>query len=91
MEVKVIENKKNRLIFELKGADHTLCNILKTEMWNDEHVKTSTYSIKHPQISSPEFIVETDTSVTPKSALTGAVNRLKKASDKFRKEIANEL
>lgn len=91
MEVKVIENKKNRLLFELKGADHTLCNILKTEMWNDEHVKVATYSVKHPQISSPEFIVETDTSVTPKSALTSAVNRLKKASDKFRKEIANEL
>ncbi|MBI2108498.1 DNA-directed RNA polymerase subunit L [Candidatus Woesearchaeota archaeon] len=91
MEAKVTENKKNKLIFELKGADHTVCNILKTELWNDDHVKTATYSIKHPQISSPEFIIETDGSATPKSALTSAVNRLKKVSDKFRKEITSEL
>lgn len=91
MEIKVIESKKNKLIFELKGADHTVCNILKTELWNDEHIKVSTYSIKHPLISSPQFIVETDGDVTPKAAINSAVNRLKKTSEKFRKLVSEEL
>jgi len=87
MELNVMESKKNKLIFELKGADHTICNIL----WNDEHIKVSTYSIKHPLISSPQFIVETDGDITPKVAINSAINRLKKTSEKFRKIVSEEM
>ena len=91
MELNVIENKKNRLVFVLKGTDHSICNILKAELWNDEHIKVATYSIKHPLIGSPEFIVETDGEVTPKAAINGAINRLKKTSERFRKIVSEEL
>ena len=91
MELVIVEDKKNKLIFELKGADHTICNVLKNELWNDSHVKVATYSIKHPLISSPRLIVETDGSISPSSAIKGAVNRLKKISDKFRKAVIKEL
>ena len=91
MELVIVEDKKNKLIFELKGADHTICNVLKTELWNDSHIKTATYSVKHPLISSPRLIVETDGSVSPRSAVTDAVSRLRKTSDKFRKGVIKEL
>ena len=91
MEIKILDDKKNKLIIEVKGADHTLCNSLKTELWNDKHVKIATYSIRHPQISMPQFIVETDGEESPKNALMNAVERLHKINAKFKKEFAKEI
>ena len=91
MEIKILDDKKNKLMFEVKGADHTLCNALKTELWNDKHVKIATYSIRHPQISVPQMIVETDGEVSPKNALINAVQRLHKTNEKFRKDFAASI
>ena len=42
MEMKVIEEKKGKLVFELSGASHTICNILKKELWKEwlNHVRS---------------------------------------------------
>ena len=91
MEVKILDDKKNKLIVELKGAGHTLCNALKSELLNDKHVKIATYSIRHPQISLPHMIIETDGEVSPKNAVINAVQRLHKINEKFKKEFASAI
>ena len=91
MEIKVLEDKKNKLVFEVEGMGHTFINLLKTELWNDSHVKTATYNIRHPIVSKPKIILETDGNESPKSALTSAVTRLKKQSDKFRNDVKKEV
>ena len=88
MEIKILDDKKNKLIIEVKGANHTLCNALKSELWNDKHVKIATYSIRHPQISMPQIIVETDGEVSPKNALINATQRIHKVNEKFKKEFS---
>ena len=90
MEIKILEDKKNKLIFET-DLSHTFCNVLKKELWNDSHVKVATYSIRHPLISKPRMIIETDGSETAKNTLLAAVQRLKKASEKFKKEFSKEV
>ena len=32
MEIKILDDKKNKLMIEVKGTDHTLCNAIKTEL-----------------------------------------------------------
>ena len=88
MEINVLEDKKNRMVFEIEGMGHTYLNILKNELWNDNHIKVATYAIKHPEISKPKFILETEGDRSPKVALSGAIGRLKKLSDKFKKELS---
>ena len=88
MELNVLEDKKGRLVFEIEGTGHTFLNMLKNELWNDSHVKVATYSIKHPQTSKPKFILETDGDESSKTALSSAIGRLKKLSDKFKKELS---
>jgi len=88
MELNVLEDKKGRLVFEIDGMGHTFINLLKTELWNDSHVKAAAYNIKHSQISKPKFILETDGDESPKSALSSAVSRLEKQSEHFKKELA---
>ena len=91
MEIKILDDKKNKIILEVKGADHTLCNALKSELWNDKHVKIATYSIRHPQISVPQVIVETDGEESPRNALINAVQKLHKTNEKFKKEFLKEI
>lgn len=91
MEIKVLEESKNKLIIELEGEDHTLANLLKKELWNDEHVKTSGYSVEHPLIGRPKIVVETDGKESPRDALKAASERLSKENDKFKKAVAKEL
>jgi DNA-directed RNA polymerase subunit L len=91
MEITILEDKKNRLLFELKGKSHGFCNTLKNELWNDKHVKAAAYRIEHPSIGVPEIIVETDGKITAQEALFNAVKRLKTDTEKLRKELKAQL
>ena len=91
MEIKILEEKKNKLVFEGEELGHTLCNVLKKELWNDNHVKVATYSIKHPLVGKPKMIIETDSGKNPREALSAAVQRLKKLNEKFKKEFSKEV
>ena len=91
MELNVIEEKKNRMSFELKGQSNTFCNMLKDELWNDKHVTVATYTIKHPLIGIPFMIVETDGNKTPRQALASAAERIVNNTDKLKKQFKKEI
>ncbi len=80
MNINVIEERKNKIIFEI-DASHTFCNALKTELVNDSHVKNVGYNIKHPLVGKPSFVVETDGADLRKT-LAAAAQRLKKLGEK---------
>ncbi|MBD3163954.1 DNA-directed RNA polymerase subunit L [Candidatus Woesearchaeota archaeon] len=82
MEMKVLEEKKGKLVFELDGVSHTVCNVLKKELWNDKHIKNVGYAIRHPLIGKPEFVVETD-GADARKIVGSACQKLKKEFEKF--------
>jgi DNA-directed RNA polymerase subunit L len=90
MEIKVIEEAKNKLIIEIKGQDHTLSNALVKELQNDSDVKITGYNIDHPARSMPKIIVETSKK-NPREALAEASERLKKSFEKIKKSVEKEL
>lgn len=83
MELKIVEEKKNKMIVEVKGETHTFCNAVKKELWNDKHIKSAGYTIEHPFVGTPKIIVETD-GEEPKKALADAAKRLEKSADEFK-------
>lgn len=87
MEVKILDDKKRRLVFELKGADHGFCNALKKELWDDNTVIVASHIIEHPLIGVPKVIIETNTEAEPKAALRKALDRLKKQAESFKAEV----
>jgi DNA-directed RNA polymerase subunit L len=91
MEIKVLEDKKNKLIIELIGETHAFCNALKKELWNDKGIKVAGYNIEHPLVGNPKIIVETDGKKAPKKALIDAAERLKKGFDSLRKEFLKSV
>ena len=81
MKITILEQKKNKLHFEVE-ADHTFCNVLKKELWNDKDLHISGYYTEHIQVGHPRFIVETSDK-DPMDALRDAVKRLKKINASF--------
>lgn len=89
MELKVVEEKKNRFVFKVVGEGHTLCNALKRELQNDNSVKLATYAVEHPLIQEAQFIIETD-GAEPRKTISAAIKRLDKTLEKLGKQ-AKEL
>ena len=91
MELNIIEDKKNKIVFEIIGEEHTFCNALTKELWNVNGVKVAAYTIDHPLVGKPRIIVETDSSIEPKKALKEAASKLQKKnadmSEKLKKAI----
>ncbi len=86
MELKILEETKNKLIFELVGEDHTFCNALKQELTESDDVKIASYKIEHPLRNVPQFIVET-AGKDPRKAVADAAKRLQANLEKFRKSF----
>ncbi len=89
MNIKVIEEKKNSFVFEI-DANHTLCNLIRDELYNDDSVKFASYTVDHPLVGKPRMIVETNGEDT-KSALISAAQRVKKYYEKIEKELIKEI
>ncbi len=85
MEIKILEEKKSRLVFNIEGDGSTLANVLKKELWNDEHVKAAGFNVEHPLINVPTFVVETD-GADPKKTVSAALKRIAKTVEKFKDE-----
>lgn len=86
MEFNVLEESKNKLIFELKGETHTFCNALKKELQQVKGVILTTYKIDHPLVGIPRFQMETR-GTEPREALKKALSSLKKKAKDFEKEL----
>jgi DNA-directed RNA polymerase subunit L len=87
MELNFVEAAKNRIIAEIKGEDHTLCNVLVKELQKDSNVKSAAYRIDHPLQRMPTLLVETNEKTSAKKAILDAINRLAKINAKFLKEF----
>ncbi len=87
MDIKIVEEKGNRLEFEIDESVGFL-NAIKKELLNDDSVKVATYSVKHPLVGKPRMIIEADDA---RKALNGAVSRLKKLNSKFAEDVKKEI
>ena len=91
MELKIIEDAKNKLVFEAKGVSHGFCNMLKEKLLEDSHVKVATFRVAHPLVNVPTILVETDSDKTPRAAVSDAVKKLSTFAEKIKKDFAKEL
>ncbi len=72
MEVKILEKKKSRVRFTLKGESHMLSNLIRTYLWRVKNVKVAAYTVQHPLLAVPEIIVETATGEAKDAVIKGA-------------------
>ena len=86
MEVKFLEDTKEKLKIEIMGEGHTLCNPLVKELWNDKNVEIAGYNIDHSLVSNPILIVQSSNAKSSlKKAIEGLSKKVKQFDDKFKK------
>lgn len=83
MELVVSLDDKNSLTMDLPGLDHTFCNHLKSSLYADKEVAEATYTIKHPLVGVPTFLVNTTGKRAPKAAIKDACKRIKDENKEF--------
>lgn len=91
MEINIIENKKDKIVVEIKGEDHTFCNILVKTLQQNANIKAAAYKIEHPLRRVPRLLVETNGSISAKKALLDAASAIGKDADKFKKGFVAEV
>ncbi|KAA8895196.1 DNA-directed RNA polymerase, partial [Sphaerosporella brunnea] len=66
----------NTAIFTFNREDHTLGNLLRATLLQNEHVIFSAYKVPHPLFPKFELRIQTDDETTPKEALLSACSGL---------------
>jgi DNA-directed RNA polymerase subunit L len=75
MELEVLRKDENSRLIKVGGEDHTLTNLLRVELYEDENVTAASYTIDHPLTGTPEFFVRTKDK-SPERALASAADRV---------------
>jgi DNA-directed RNA polymerase II subunit RPB11 len=92
MDVEVLEKVEKRRKMKITGADHTVMNLLCSELHNDENVVFAAYREEHPLTKTITFFIETSEK-TPERAISEAISRIQKqigeVEEKFKKLCAS--
>ena len=83
MQLTILEDKAQKLVFEIEGLGHTFCNSLKEELRTNDSVTIAAYNITHPLKGKTKFFLETSKGEKPKDALDKAIKSLKKRNSEF--------
>ncbi|RDL41209.1 RBP11-like subunits of RNA polymerase [Venustampulla echinocandica] len=66
----------NSSVFTFNKEDHTLANMLRSQLLKDPHVIFAGYKVPHPLFASFELRIQTDGGITPKEALVNGCKSL---------------
>lgn len=91
MEINAIKETKKEFVFEAKGVGHTFCNLIKDALYDVKGVEAASYTIEHPLVGVPRFIVVTDGKISPRDAVLEAVKKVKSQNSKMGKIVEKSL
>lgn len=91
MEINAIKETKKEFVFEAKGVGHTFCNLIKDALYDVKGVEAASYTIEHPLVGVPRFIVVTDGKISPRDAVLEAIKKVKSQNSKMGKIVEKSL
>jgi len=86
MNVKILKKTDDELHLEFEGDSHTLLNLLRTELVEDDRVLLATYDAKFPMMTNPIFRLRTK-DVDPVVLMKEAASRIAGISEEFEEEF----
>jgi len=90
MELEVLNKDEESLAVKLIGEDHTLCNVLRKFLSDDESVTAASYSIEHPLLEHPKLYVKVKKG-RPMTALTRAAEQIITNCEELGKQLSKAL
>lgn len=87
MQIDVIKASSSEMHFVMKGERHTLPNLLREKLLEDDSVEFAAYKLPHPLGNDSEFIVKTK-GKNPKKAIADALKKIDKQLAEFEKAFS---
>ncbi|MBN2517494.1 MAG: DNA-directed RNA polymerase subunit L [Candidatus Altiarchaeota archaeon] len=84
MEINIMERQDNFLKFEVLGTGHTLLNLLRKKLSEDERIEIAMYSIPHPLLEGVVFEVTGKNGVDVEKEIKKSLSGLKGDIKEFR-------
>jgi len=91
VKIKILERNERELEFELEGEGHTLCNLLRKVLLEDEGVTFAGYRIEHPLIGRPKVYVRTNGKKDPLDVVIEAAKKIREMVVEFREAFLRSL
>lgn len=82
MNVKILKKTEDELHLEFEGETHTLLNLIRTELLEDDRVLLATYDAKFPMMTNPIFRLKTK-DVDPVIILSEVASRIAGMCEEF--------
>jgi DNA-directed RNA polymerase subunit L len=89
--IEILKNTKTELEIKVPGESHTICNLLRKYLMEDEDVKYAVYGIDHPIVGEPIITIKANPKKSPKKAILSASNKIKEINNEFREELKAKL
>ncbi len=83
MNIKILKRTDDEVHVEFEGESHTLLNLLRTELLEDDRVILATYNAKFPTMSEPIFRLKTS-GVDPIELMIDAAIKIADLCDEFK-------
>ncbi|MEM1689329.1 MAG: RpoL/Rpb11 RNA polymerase subunit family protein [Candidatus Hadarchaeales archaeon] len=90
MEVEVVEKEEKKRVLKVTGTDHTIMNLLCSELHSDEDVVFAAYREDHPLTKTITFYIQTS-GKTPEKAIKDAIARIQRQIDEFEEKFKKAL
>jgi|GEM_PF-658889 len=87
MKIIIKEETKNKLLFSAEGAGHAIAGVIKDELWEDAATTGAGYSVSHPLVGVPEFVIETNGKKAGKKIVHDALGRVQKKLSSLEAEV----
>lgn len=84
--MKYLRKDDDRVVIEVTGETHTICNILRKRLMQQDEVSAAAYDITHPLIGQPEFELVAE---KPEEAIITACEEIKSEAAEFQDELIN--
>ncbi len=76
MEIEA-NREKNSIEIDIKGEDHTFCNLLTEKLQHDPNVEYAAYDISHPYVAHPKLLVRVKGKKKPQNIIAKAAEDIK--------------
>jgi len=90
MNIKILKKTEDEIQVEFENESHTLLNILRTELLEDDRVIVATYNAKFPTMTNPVFKLKTR-DVDPVVLLKEAASKVVDLCDEFKTQFETAI
>jgi len=90
MEIEIVRKEGKDELLRIEGEDHTLANLLCSELYQDDAIQSASYTLDHPLTKAILFHVSTE-GKSPEKAMEAAADRLVKKLQELKREMQTKL